>query len=107
MRKAHKPCLRGSTKESADFVVNNNFSGQAIGESLSGTKSQMHETVEMISRHIDRSLPIHLLGICRIPDIWHGVKNGIDTFDCVYPTRLARHGGGPYANRFRMGEKNL
>ncbi|MDR1890731.1 MAG: tRNA guanosine(34) transglycosylase Tgt [Puniceicoccales bacterium] len=88
-------------KESADFVANNDFFGQAIGGSLGGTKAQMHETVEMISQHIDRSLPIHLLGIGGITDIWHGVKNGIDTFDCVYPTRLARHGGAlcaPFSN---------
>jgi queuine tRNA-ribosyltransferase len=66
----------------------------------------MHEMLEMISQHIDRSLPIHLLGIGGITDIWHGVKNGIDIFDCVYPTRLARHGGALCAP-FPMGEKNL
>lgn len=78
---------------SADFVANSDFFGQAIGGSLGGTKSQMHETVEMINQLIDHTRPIHLLGIGGITDIWHGVKNGIDTFDCVYPTRLARHGG--------------
>ena len=33
------------------------------------------------------------LGIGGIRDIFHGVRCGIDTFDCVHPTRLARHGG--------------
>jgi queuine tRNA-ribosyltransferase len=34
-----------------------------------------------------------LLGIGGIADIFNGVEHGIDTFDCVHPTRLARHGG--------------
>ena len=37
--------------------------------------------------------PIHLLGIGGVRDIFAGVKKGIDTFDCVSPTRLGRHGG--------------
>ncbi|MDR1233256.1 MAG: tRNA guanosine(34) transglycosylase Tgt [Puniceicoccales bacterium] len=78
---------------STDFVANNDFFGQAIGGSLGGTNSQMHEVVEMIGQLIDHARPVHLLGIGGIVDIWNGVKNGIDTFDCVYPTRLARHGG--------------
>ena len=40
----------------------------------------------------DRSKYVHLLGIGGIADIFEGVKNGIDTFDCVAPTRIARHG---------------
>ena len=36
--------------------------------------------------------PIHLLGIGKIQDIFDFVPLGIDSFDCVYPTRLARHG---------------
>jgi hypothetical protein len=35
----------------------------------------------------------HLLGIGGVRDIFHGVRCGIDTFDCVHPTRLGRHGG--------------
>ncbi len=37
--------------------------------------------------------PVHLLGIGGVHDIFNGVRHGIDTFDCVHPTRLARHGG--------------
>ena len=36
--------------------------------------------------------PVHLLGIGGMEDIFHGVTEGIDTFDCVSPTRMARHG---------------
>jgi queuine tRNA-ribosyltransferase len=88
-------------KESANFVSQNDFFGQAIGGSLGGTKEQMHEIVAMVSKFVDCSRPTHLLGIGGIGDIWNGVKNGIDTFDCVHPTRLARHGGAlcvPFLN---------
>ena len=37
--------------------------------------------------------PVHLLGIGNIRDIFRCINMGVDTFDCVYPTRLGRHGG--------------
>ena len=42
---------------------------------------------------LDRARPVHLLGIGGVRDIWEGVAVGVDTFDCVHPTRIARHGG--------------
>ena len=44
--------------------------------------------------------PVHLLGIGGIRDIFHGVRCGIDTFDCVHPTRLGRHGGALVGRRW-------
>ena len=41
---------------------------------------------------MDKSKPIHILGIGGLDDILHGVSSGYDTFDCVSPTRIARHG---------------
>lgn len=78
---------------SGQFVAEQPFFGQAIGGSLGGTKEEMHTVVEMASRYIHPERPTHLLGIGGISDIWHGVRCGIDTFDCVHPTRIARHGG--------------
>jgi queuine tRNA-ribosyltransferase len=78
---------------SAEFVSNNNFFGQAIGGSLGSTKEQMHTIVAHTCACMDNNRPTHLLGIGGISDIVNGVRNGIDTFDCVHPTRLARHGG--------------
>lgn len=80
-------------KISADFVNSLPFFGHAIGGSLGASKSQMAEVVEMAIEPLDPSRPIHLLGIGGIRDIIYGVRQGIDTFDCVHPTRLARHGG--------------
>ncbi len=79
--------------ESTAFVNEHPFFGHAIGGSLGADKAQMREVVGYTAAQLDRSRPIHLLGIGGINDIFSGVEQGIDTFDCVHPTRLARHGG--------------
>lgn len=79
--------------EGAQFVRENAFFGQAVGGSLGGTKEQMHNIVDFTMKHLHPERPTHLLGIGGITDILNGVACGIDTFDCVHPTRLARHGG--------------
>jgi queuine tRNA-ribosyltransferase len=80
-------------KISAKFVKGNDFFGQALGGSLGKSKPQMHEIVQMACQYIDHLRPTHLLGICGMSDIINGLAQGVDTFDCVHPTRLARHGG--------------
>ncbi|MDR1907054.1 MAG: tRNA guanosine(34) transglycosylase Tgt [Puniceicoccales bacterium] len=80
-------------KRSGNFVAEQEFFGQAIGGSLGGDRTQMHDIVALTCQYIHPQRPTHLLGIGGISDIWNGVANGIDTFDCVHPTRLARHGG--------------
>jgi queuine tRNA-ribosyltransferase len=79
--------------ESCDFVNRHPFFGQAIGGSLGADKQQMRDVVSYTARQLDPTRPIHLLGIGGVSDIFSGVADGIDTFDCVHPTRLARHGG--------------
>lgn len=78
---------------SADFVNNLPFFGHAVGGSLGANKTQMAEVVEMAMEPLNPARPVHLLGIGGVSDIFYGVAQGIDTFDCVHPTRLARHGG--------------
>jgi queuine tRNA-ribosyltransferase len=80
-------------KASADFVNSLPFFGHAVGGSLGANKTQMAEVVEMAMEPLDPSRPVHLLGVGGVSDIFYGVQQGIDTFDCVHPTRLARHGG--------------
>ncbi len=79
-------------RESADFANKNAFDCFAIGGSLGITKQQMFDITQMTCEMLDRKRHVHLLGIGGIPDIFNGVKCGIDTFDCVSPTRIARHG---------------
>jgi queuine tRNA-ribosyltransferase len=69
------------------------FFGQAIGGSLGQSKEQMYDVVSFTMDHLKKDRPTHLLGIGGIVHIFRGVSLGIDTFDCVHPTRLARHGG--------------
>jgi queuine tRNA-ribosyltransferase len=78
---------------SCDFNNTGNFFGQAIGGSLGSNKNQMYDIVEFTKSKLDPNKPTHLLGIGDIDDIFFGVEQGIDTFDCVHPTRIARHGG--------------
>ena len=77
---------------SCDWVKDRPFFGTAVGGCLGGSEEEMHEVVSwcMPQTHPDR--PVHLLGIGRIKDVFSFVRQGIDTFDCVSPTRVARHG---------------
>ena len=52
-----------------------------------------------------QDVPIHLLGIGDPIDIWNLVNFGIDTFDCVSPTRMARHGAA--LTRYGTGKLNI
>ena len=79
-------------RESIDFVNGQPFFAQAIGGSLGGEKQQMYEVVDFTMHHLSKSRPTHLLGIGGLRDILAGVNSGVDTFDCVHPTRIARHG---------------
>ena len=79
-------------RESSAWTKDRNFFATAIGGSLGSDKAQMYEVVAMCSEHIHQSRPVHLLGIGSFIDIFVNVRQGIDTFDCVSPTRIARHG---------------
>tara|TARA_B110000196_G_scaffold122841_1_gene106547 strand:+ start:188 stop:1387 length:1200 start_codon:yes stop_codon:yes gene_type:complete len=79
--------------ESIEFNINKkNFFGLAIGGSLGSSKEEMYNIVKYTASKLKSAHPIHLLGIGDPSDIWSLVGYGIDTFDCVSPTRLARHG---------------
>lgn len=97
-------------KRAAEFVNENDFWGHAVGGSLGANKEQMYEIVAFTMEQLSRDRPVHLLGIGGVDDIFEGVKNGIDTFDCVHPTRLGRHGGAlakPHVEGSSKGRLNL
>ena len=92
--------------QSIDFNLNiNNFFGLAIGGSLGSSKEEMYRVVKYTSSRLKNNHPVHLLGIGDPDDIWNLVRWGVDTFDCVSPTRLARHGAALV--RTRKGKINL
>lgn len=79
-------------KESCEWTKNSDFFATAIGGSLGSSKEQMYEVVAMCAPMIHPTRPVHLLGIGSFIDVFSNVLSGIDTFDCVSPTRIARHG---------------
>ncbi len=77
-------------EESARVIGGMAFDGFGIGGSFG--KSEMLNVLDWVTPLLPEGRPRHLLGIGRIGDIFEGVERGIDTFDCVIPTREARHG---------------
>lgn len=79
-------------RESAEFALSLPTFGHAVGGCLGGSEAEMQEVVGLAMQLLNDDRPVHLLGIGGVRDIWTGAAKGIDTFDCVSPTRLARHG---------------
>lgn len=78
--------------ESIDFANNMDFFGYGIGGSLGTIQQDMINILELCDNNLLKSRPKHLLGIGKMNDILNATKYNIDTFDCVHPTRIARHG---------------
>ena len=77
-------------EESARVLGDMNFDGYGIGGSFN--KDDMAQAVGWVNRILPEEKPRHMLGIGEPMDIFAGVENGCDLFDCVSPTRVARHG---------------
>lgn len=90
-------------KKSAKFINSFPFFGFGIGGSLGKSKKDIIKVLKWTIPYLDKQKPRHLLGIGEIDDIFNSIENGIDLFDCVIPTRWARHGT---AFSFQ-GRKNL
>jgi queuine/archaeosine tRNA-ribosyltransferase len=81
-------------KESAKFINSLPFFGFGIGGSLGKSKKDIIKVLKWTIPLLDENKPKHLLGIGEIDDIFNSIEQGIDLFDCVIPTRWARHGAG-------------
>ncbi len=79
-------------KISCDYIRERPFFGTAIGGCLGGSRSEFYDVVSVNAENVHPDRPVHLLGVGYIEDIFAFVRMGIDTFDCVSPTRIARHG---------------
>ena len=79
-------------RESAQTVAASGCDGIAVGGSLGRDKAQIYEVTDWTVRELPEERPRHLLGIGEVDDLVHGVRLGIDSFDCAMPTRLGRHG---------------
>jgi queuine tRNA-ribosyltransferase len=81
-------------KESARLTMELDFPGYSIGGVANGGEPEemMYSQVLAQTEILEDHKPRHLLGVGTPKDIIEMVKRGIDMFDCVYPTRNARHG---------------
>jgi len=101
---------RNLREQSAKFISDLDFPGYAIGGSLGRNKQDMYDILDWTTPLLNQAKPRHLLGIGEIADLFAGSARGMDTFDCVAPTRMARNGavyirpesGGTSENKFRL-----
>ncbi len=88
---AFEPELR---QQSARFIGNLPFQGLSIGGlSVGEPKAEMWDLLRYVTPELPKGKPRHLLGVGSPEDLVMGVGLGMDMFDCVLPTRVARHGG--------------
>jgi queuine tRNA-ribosyltransferase len=78
---------------SAEYLASLDFTGYAIGGLAVGeTKAEMYATLDATCPVMPRQKPRYLMGVGAAEDIVEAVFRGVDLFDCVLPTRIARNG---------------
>lgn len=77
------------------------FDGFGIGGAIQ--KDKLADIVRWVNEELPKDKPKHMLGISEPNDIFAAIENGVDTFDCVSPTRVARNG----AFYTYQGRKNI
>ena len=83
----------GLRLESAQATIDIGFDGYAIGGlSVGEAPELMYPMVETVAQVLPEDRPRYLMGVGTPRDLRECVARGVDMFDCVYPTRLARHG---------------
>ncbi len=91
-------------QRSAEFIASLDFPGNAIGGlSVGETKEETHAMLDIVDSILPEDKPRYLMGVGTPEDLIQGVLRGMDLFDCVLPTRLARHN----AALMRHGRLNL
>ncbi|MBN1920897.1 MAG: tRNA guanosine(34) transglycosylase Tgt [Anaerolineae bacterium] len=91
-------------EQSVRYLADLNFPGYAIGGlSVGETKAQMLDTLTVTAPLLPAYKPRYLMGVGTPEDLVEGVARGVDIFDCVLPTRVARNGQA----LLRTGKANL
>jgi len=90
-------------EKSAAFIASLGFPGHAIGGlSVGETKEEMAAMLDVVNAVLPPEKPRYLMGVGTPQDLIEGVRRGVDIFDCVLPTRLARHHAAMLANGRRL-----
>jgi queuine tRNA-ribosyltransferase len=80
-------------RQAAEVLVDLDFPGYAVGGlSVGEPKPLMYEILEFTTPLLPADKPRYLMGVGSPDDLFEGVQRGIDMFDCVLPTRIARNG---------------
>ena len=80
-------------RESANTLVDMDFPGYAVGGlSVGEPKEMMYEMLDYTTELLPKDKPRYLMGVGTPDCLVEGVARGIDMFDCVFPTRVARNG---------------
>ncbi len=94
-------------RESAETVSSYEFDGVAIGGVSVGEPTEMqYPVVQFTAPLLPADRPRYLMGVGHPADIIHAVRSGVDLFDCVLPTRMARH-HALYTLNGRVNAQNL
>lgn len=77
----------------AKLLAEMDFDGYSIGgTSVGEDKATMYTMIEDAIRYLPKDKPRYLMGVGAVNDLLNGIERGVDMFDCVLPTRIARHG---------------
>ncbi|PKM79324.1 MAG: tRNA guanosine(34) transglycosylase Tgt [Firmicutes bacterium HGW-Firmicutes-13] len=80
-------------RESTEALLEMNFPGYALGGlSVGEPKELMYEVLEHTVPLVPKNKPRYLMGVGSADYLLEGIKRGVDMFDCVLPTRIARNG---------------
>jgi len=80
-------------RKSVEFVQSQAVDGLAIGGlSVGESKKDMHAMLDFLQPLLDSTKAHYLMGVGEPGNVRHAIERGIDMFDCVLPTRNARHG---------------
>ncbi|NLC63768.1 MAG: tRNA guanosine(34) transglycosylase Tgt [Thermoanaerobacterales bacterium] len=93
-------------QKSAKDLVALDFEGYAVGGlSVGETKEEMYTVLDNTVPILPQDKPRYLMGVGAPDDVFQGVLRGIDMFDCVLPTRIARH-GTVYTDKGKLTVRN-
>ena len=80
-------------RKSAEFIASKEAEGNAIGGLAVGEPAEkMYEMIEVVNEILPKDKPRYLMGVGTPCNILEAIHYGVDFFDCVMPTRNARHG---------------
>ena len=80
-------------KHCVEELVKMDFDGYSIGgTSVGEPKDVMYNMISYATKYLPKDKPRYLMGVGDPVDLVEGISRGIDMFDCVLPTRIARHG---------------